>query len=408
MTDTNGSGGFITTRLSVMMFLQFFVWGAWFVTMGPLMNSLDMDPKIIGWAYSTAPIAAILSPFILGLLADRFINSERMLGILHVLGGAALFAAPAALQQGTAPFLAVVFLHTLFYMPTLGVSNTVAFHQIKNPERQFPIIRVWGTVGWIVANWVISKSKLDVDPQMFYVAGGAGVALGVYSFFLPRTPPPAKGKPFQIADALGFDALALLRSPPFLVFTVCSFLICIPLAAYYGFAGTYVGATGFKEIGSTMSYGQMSEILFMLAMPLFFARLGVKWMLLIGMLAWVLRYGLFAGAADDSVKWMVLGGIVLHGICYDFFFVTGQIYVDQKADPKIRGQAQGFLVLITQGLGMLVGQQVFSRLVAQNTTDGVVDWKTTWMIPCIFAGLISLAFFAFFHEKRHSDTPADA
>lgn len=400
--DGQRSGATIAALLSAMMFLQFFLWGAWYVTMGPYMNEAGMA-SAIKWAYTVGPIAAIASPFFLGMVADRFFATERVLGVMHLLGGTLLCLAPAAAARSPALFVVVVLAHMLCYMPTLGLTSSLAMHNMTNAERQFPLIRVFGTVGWIIANLVISSLHYDKSPNMFYVAGGSGLVLGAFSFMLPHTPPPARGKAFSIHDALGLDSLILLRSPSFLVFALCSFLICIPLSAYYAYAGQFVDAMGFEKIAGTMSIGQMSEIFFMLVMPLFFARLGVKWMLAVGMLAWVVRYGLFAGAATDHVRWMVLGGVALHGICYDFFFVTGQIYVDNKAGPRIRGQAQGFFVLITQGLGMLIGAQLIGRLVGHYTTTAdtvpTIDWKTVWMYPTGFALAILVVFVLFFRDR---------
>ncbi len=399
---------FVRTRLSVMMFLEFFLWGAWYVSMGPYLFANEMG-GVVGWAYSVGPIAAIVSPFFLGMIADRFFATERVLGVMQILGGVALCAAPMAAQQSADMFIVAILVHMLCYMPTLGLTNTLAFHNMTNAQKQFPLIRVWGTIGWIVANVVISQAGWDTSPNMFYLAGGAALLMGVFSFTLPHTPPPAKGQPFSARDALGLDALVLLKDRSFSIFVLCSFLICIPLAAYYALAGQYVGETGFEKIAQTMSFGQMSEIAFMLIMPLFFARLGVKWMLLVGMAAWVARYGLFAGAADEKIKWMVLSGVVLHGICYDFFFVTGQIYVDNASTAKIRGQAQGFLVLVTQGLGMFIGAQVIGRLVAMNTIGegelAVIDWKQVWIVPCIFAGVIMVVFFLFFRDPGRKNLP---
>ncbi len=391
---------FVRTRLSVMMFLEFFLWGAWYVSMGPYLFANGMD-GVVGWAYSVGPIAAIVSPFFLGMIADRFFATERVLGVMQILGGVALCAAPMAAQQSENMFIVAILLHMLCYMPTLGLTNTLAFHNMTNAQKQFPLIRVWGTIGWIVANVVISKLTWDRSPNMFYLAGGSALVMGLFSFTLPHTPPPAKGQAFSARDALGLDALVLLKDRSFAIFVICSFLLCIPLAAYYALAPQFVGVSGFEDnTTQTMSYGQMSEIAFMVVMPIFFARLGVKWMLAVGMAAWVLRYGLFASAADDQVRWMVLSGVLLHGICYDFFFVTGQIYVDNASTAKIRGQAQGFLVLITQGLGMFIGAQVIGKLVAMNTTElaGVktIDWKQVWIAPCAFAAGILVLFFLLF------------
>ncbi|MFG0259579.1 MAG: MFS transporter, partial [Phycisphaerales bacterium JB041] len=379
----------VLPRLGVMMFLQFFVWGAWYVSMTGFINASEMS-AVTGAAYTVAPIAAILSPFILGLLVDRLFPSERVLGVLHVLGGAALIAAPFAASPFTLPeapegagmfyslvladlpaykhpFVLLLLLHMLCYMPTLSLSTSLSFHNLTDPEKQFPLVRVLGTIGWIAGNVaILALPGKDSSAWQFYLAGGAGVLLGLYSFSLPHTPPPLKGKKPSVGEILGVDSLALLKRRSYFIFILCSFLLCIPLAGYYQQARNFAesaGAVVFDSATFTMSFGQMSEIIFMLVMPLFFARLGVKWMLLVGMLAWVVRYGLFYLAVDDSVMWMVLLGIILHGICYDFFFVTGMIYVDKAAPTTIRGQAQGFLVLVTQGLGLGIGAKVFFWLV---------------------------------------------
>ncbi len=366
--------GLIGLRLSVMMFLQFFVWGAWYVTTGQYMAKVGLGDWI-GWAYTVGPIAAIISPFFLGMVADRFFATERVLGVMHILGGIVIFCSPMVVPEGSAVsgeemsaagslFIGILLLHMLCYMPTLGLTNTLAFHNITNQEKQFPIIRVFGTIGWIVANLLVSYMLVaDEKALPLQIAGISAVVLGFYSFTLPHTPPPAAGTAVSVREVLGLDSLALMKSPSFSVFMISSMLICIPLAAYYSFAQVFVNHSGFHFTATAMSTGQMSEIFFMLVMPLFFARLGVKWMLFVGMLAWAVRYALFAMGAPTGVQWMVLGGILLHGICYDFFFVTGQIYVDKKAPVAIRGQAQGFLVLVTQGIGLGLGAQITQRIV---------------------------------------------
>lgn len=396
-------GGLVFTQLSVMMFLQFFVWGAWYVTMGPYMNANGMDGKI-ALAYTVGPIAAIISPFFLGMIADRFFSSERVLAAMHILGGAFLCLAPMAAQKSETLFIVAILAHMLCYMPTLGLTSSLAMHNMTNSEKQFPLIRVFGTIGWIIANLVISQLGYDTSANMFYLAGGAAVALGIFSFTLPHTPAPSKGKPFSINDALGLDSLVLLKRRSFAVFCVCSFLVCIPLSAYYAYAGTFVGEMGIEKIAQTMSFGQMSEIFFMLVMPFFFIRLGVKWMLAVGMLAWVVRYALFAGSANDQIAWMIISGIALHGICYDFFFVTGQIYVDNESGPKIRGQAQGFFVLLTQGLGMLIGAQLMGIIFAQQKNEaGLVNWQALWIYPAVFALVVLIIFVLLFkHTKKIS------
>ena len=436
MSDSNGKGGGALVALSSMMFLQFFVWGAWYVSMTGFINKSGMG-DVTGAAYTVGPIAAILSPLFLGLIADRFFASEKVLGVLHLVGGLALIAAPFfakpfsfdAPPEGAGlfyelvlrdlpafghPFIILLLIHMLCYMPTIGLTTSLSFHNLSNQEKQFPMVRVLGTIGWIVGNIAISLLPGKDESQMqFFLAGGAGLVLGVFSFFLPHTPPPAAGSKASIGQVLGLDSLSMLKKPSYAVFILCSFLICIPLAGYYQQGRNFVEATGSVVNNSatfTMSFGQMSEVFFMLVMPLCFARLGVKWMLLVGMLAWVARYGLFAGAWDDAgtqhVVWMVLAGVILHGICYDFFFVTGMIYADKAAPARIRGQAQGFLVLVTQGLGMLVGAKVIFWIVKGNSGPPM-DWQRIWLIPCIMAAAVLVVFFLFFrNDKPDANTEA--
>jgi nucleoside transporter len=416
------------TRLSVMMFLQFFVWGAWYVSMSGFINQAGMT-DLTGAAYAVGPLAAIIAPFFLGMIADRFFSTERVLSFLHLLGGAFLIAAPFAarpfqlapapsdaglfynlvlhdLPAYKEPFTLLLFAHMLCYMPTLGLTTSLSFSHLENQERDFPLVRVLGTIGWIVGNFaLIPLPGGDKSPWQFYLAGGAAILLSVYSLTLPHTPPPSKGKPTSFGQILGTDSFKLFRNPSYAVFILCSFLICIPLAGYYQQARTFVESAQLQISGSAtpiMSFGQLSEVVFMVLMPLFFARLGVKWMLLVGMAAWVARYGLFAAAAEDNIKWMVFLGVLLHGICYDFFFVTGMIYVDKKSTQDIRNQAQGFLVLVTQGLGLGLGSKLFFAWVTMNTKEGIADWYNIWLYPALFAAAVMVIFFLFFWDKGDS------
>jgi nucleoside transporter len=390
--------------LCVMMFLQFFVWGSWFVTAGTFVPAMGWDQSTTGWVYSAGPIAALISPLLLGLVIDRYFASQRVLALLHGLGGVVMLVLIPGAIEADRPvwFEWYVLAYMLCYMPTLALTNTVAFSHVADPRRQFPLVRVFGTLGWIAAVTLVSKGLgADTKPVMFLVAGASSVALALFSLLLPHTPPPAAGKPVGLGETLGLGALGLLREPAFAVFVLCSFLICIPLAGYYSY-GNQFAATVWPNPGYYLTFGQWAEVLFMLVMPLCFARLGVKWMLAIGMLAWVVRYGLFAAAAGSAppTASMVLGGILLHGICYDFFFVTGQIHVDQKARPEIRGQAQGFLVLVTQGLGMLIGAQVMTALVKGSTGADGARWETIWLWPCLGAAVILAAFLLLFRAPR--------
>jgi len=394
----------VNRRLAAMMFLEFFIWGAWYVTVGNYMTAIDLT-DVIYWAYTVSPIAAVVSPFFLGMVADRFFATERVLGVLHILGGLAMLAAPSLAYSGTL-FILVLLLHVLFYMPTLGLTNSLAFHHITDREKQFPVIRVFGTIGWIVANVIVSAVlHADATPLPLYIAGAAGILMGLYSFTLPHTPPPARGTRPTARSILGLDALEKLWSKPFFVFALSSLLISIPLSAYYAYAPVFVSAAGLESPAFKMSFGQMSEVAFMVAMPLFFARLGVKWMLVTGMGAWVLRYALFAAAAPTGAFWLIMLGILLHGICYDFFFVTGQIFVDQKSTDDIRGQAQGFLVLLTYGVGMLVGAQIsgwiFNRIVPDPAV--LANWQAFWILPAAFAFVVMIYFALRFENTRATD-----
>ena len=396
--------------LCAMMFLQFFVWGSWYVTAGTFVPAMQWPATTTGWVYSAGPLAAMITPLFLGLFADRFFASQRMLALLHALGGVTmLWLVPDAIDAKDAGgFETWVFVYMLCYMPTLGLSNTVAFAHIEHPQRQFPVARVFGTLGWIAAVTLVSKGLAgDTKPVMFRVAGISSLAMAALSWFLPHTPPPAAGKQVTVGEALGLGALELLRRPAFLVFLLCSFLTCIPLAGYYSFGNQFAQTVWPDAPGYYMAFGQWAEVGFMLVMPLCFRALGVKWMLAIGMLAWVVRYGLWSGGAGEHpIAWMALGGILLHGICYDFFFVTGQIYVDQQARQQIRGQAQSFLVLMTQGVGMYLGALFMTEVVIANTTKvvadkgqiDVVDWHTVWLLPCAGAGVILFAFVALFRS----------
>ncbi|MGE3310039.1 MAG: MFS transporter [Limisphaerales bacterium] len=359
----------IRLALSAMMFVQFFIWGSWYVTAPNYLATIGFKPEDFGWTYSVGPIAGMLSPFFVGMIADRFFPAQRVLGIMHLLGAGLMFYATLLMQKGTPSPGAInlaFFGHMLTYYPTLALTNTLALRNMKDAQKEFPLIRVFGTIGWIAAGLSLTWLGLERSIGMFHLTTGAGVVLGLFSFMLPHTPPTATG-PVSVRQILGLDALVLLKDKSYRTFMIASTLICIPLAFYYQITSRVVEMTGLP-IGQTMSYGQMSEIFFMVVMPFFFARLGVKWMLAVGMFAWVARYALFAIGAPAEIRWMIIGGVLLHGICYDFFFVTGQIFTDQFAPRTVRAQAQGMLVLFTLGLGMFIGAQVAGKIEAQHTT----------------------------------------
>ncbi len=468
-----------------MMFLQFFIWGAWYVTAPNYLGTIGFTGTDFGWTYSVGPIAGMLTPFFVGMVADRFFSAQRVLGVMHITGGLLMYVATFLMNSGATPAAInwIFFGYMLAYFPTIALANTIAMRNMEDSEKEFPAIRVLGTIGWITAGVVLSYLGWGTQINMFYLVAASSILLGVYSFFLPDTPPSPQ-KSVSVREVLGLDALVLLKNRSYLVFLISSLLICIPLAFYYQIASRVVEMSSFESfgfiqsikdllkmgdvIGATMSLGQVSEIVFMLVMPFFFKRLGVKWMLTIGMLAWVARYALFALGAPDQVRWMILVGIVLHGICYDFFFVTGQIYTDRVAPKRIRGQAQGLLVLFTLGIGMFIGAQIAGRVEAMHTPPAsvhisevfpekgaeiqaleatlanasddarraardelsgalaslrasvseeerhalrqaelkAIDWRPLWATPAIFAAVVMLIFMFLFKDNRREEPSA--
>lgn len=421
MTDTPATAA-PRLRLSVMMFLQFFIWGSFFVPLGGYLARLFPEENVIGHIYSTHNWAGLLAPLFVGLVADRFLNAERVNGVLHLMGAAILWQCSTVTGSSDALFFWML-AYFLCFMPTLALVNTITFQNVKSTQDDFPVIRLWGTIGWIVAGLVVSESvfglvDLPLIPGIenagatafpMQLAAVVSVIYGLYSFTLPAAPPGAKGQPFNVGKAFGLDALKLLRDPAFAVFAASSFLICIPLAFYYAMTYAFAEQVAFGEkTAGVMALGQVSEIVFMALVPFFFRKLGVKWMLIIGMLAWALRYGLFGMA--PSVGAMVVFGIVLHGICYDFFFVTGQLYTDKKAPKEIRASAQSLIALLTYGAGMLVGNKVLDLWANHidldpSTKAGWLEGaQAFWLMPASLAAIVAVAFAFAFREK---DTPAE-
>jgi nucleoside transporter len=392
----------IRIKLSVMMFLQYFIWGAWYVTMGTyLLQTLRFSGTESGLAYGTTALAAMVSPFFVGMVADRFFSTEKILATLHLVGALLLYW--VSTLQGFGSFYTVLLAYTLCFMPTLALTNSLSFHQMSDPKKQFPGVRVLGTAGWIVAGWTISWLAAEPLAQQFRLAAGASLALGLFSFALPHTPPARLGHAVSLRDVLGLDALQLMKNRSFTVFVLGSFLVCIPLQFYYAFTNPFLNELGRTSTASFQTLGQISEVGFMLVMPLFFIRLGVKNMLLVGMAAWMARYVLFAYGDNHAMVWMLYAGILLHGVCYDFFFVTGQIYVDTKASIHIRAAAQGFIAFVTLGVGMFIGSYLSGWIVDQYVTPGGHDWRAIWLIPAAMALGVLVLFAAFFSSREEAN-----
>jgi nucleoside transporter len=390
-------------QLSVMMFLEFFIWGGWFVTMGSFLGeNLKADGGQIGQAYSTQSWGAIFAPFVIGLIADRYFNAEKILGVLHLFGAVLMYM---IYQSGNfAEFYPYVLGYMLVYMPTLALVNSVSFNQMTDPAAEFSFIRLWGTVGWIVAGLFISFAttweETNALQNTFLMVAIASLVLGIFSFTLPKTPPKSTDKDVSLSKILGLEALGLLKDRNFLVFVVSSVLICIPLAFYYSQANLFLTEVGVENVAGKMTIGQISEVLFMLLLPLFFKKFGIKWTLVIGMLAWLIRYFLFAYGNAGELSFMLILGIALHGICYDFFFVSGQIYTDSKAGDNVKSAAQGLITLATYGLGMLIGFYVAGEITDAAVVDGGHDWQAVWTWPALFAGGVMLLFFLFFKNEK--------
>lgn len=393
----------LVPRLSLMMFLQFFIWGSWSVTLGLVMSQHNMS-LLIGDAFSAGPIASILSPFVLGMLVDRFFASQKVMAVMHLAGAAILWFVPQALvAQNGALLIGLLFGYTLCYMPTLALTNNIAFHSLSDKDKTFPVVRVFGTIGWIVAGIFIGVTGISDTTGIFTLAAIISVILALYSLTLPNTPAPAKGLPVKIRDLFCADAFALLKVRHFFVFSLCATLISVPLGTYYAYTASFLADAGVGDVSTAMSFGQMSEIFFMLVIPFLFRRLGVKYMLLIGMCAWFVRYAFFALGISEEGRFLLYLGILLHGVCYDFFFVVGFIYTDRIAGEKVKGQAQSMIVMFTYGIGMLLGSQIsgalYNRLVAGQTVPQA--WTLFWWIPAVAAAVIAVIFlFSFKYDDK--------
>lgn len=406
-----------TTRfkLSFMMFLEFFIWGAWFVTLGTFLgNNLKATGAETGAVFSTQSWGAIIAPFIVGLIADRYFNAERILGVLHIIGAVLMYQMYNATEISV--FYPYVLGYMILFMPTLALVNSVSFNQMKDPEKEFSNIRIWGTIGWIAAGLLISfffhwDSKEGTESGLlrntFLMAGIVSLVLGVFSFTLPKTPPKVTGEKITVSDVLGLDALKLLKDKNFLIFFISSILICIPLAFYYQNANPFLSDIGMDNPTGKMTIGQASEVIFLLFIPIFFKRFGFKMTILVGMLAWAVRYALFAYGNAGELSFMLILGIALHGVCYDFFFVSGQIYTNSKAGERFKSSAQGLITLATYGVGMLIGFAVAGKISdAYKSAEGVIDWKMVWIIPAGIAAVVFVLFALVFNDKSKAAVDA--
>jgi len=393
----------IRFQLSAMMLLQYFIWSSWYVSLGTyLANSLKADGMQIGAAYSMMAIATIISPFFIGIIADRFFASQKLMALLHLGGAIVLYF----ITQVTDPalFKWVLLIYALLYAPTLALSNSIAFRQLKDIEKSFVGIRVFGNIGWILAGVSIDKIfHLTPDTMgfIFIMASGASLLLAILSITLPDSPPKAKEVGASVSSIIGKESFVLFKSRSFLVFFIASILVCIPLSFYYNFGNLFLTEVGMTDVTSKMALGQVSEAFFLILIPFFLKRWGIKWMIVVGMIAWVMRFLLFRYGDADVNTWMLYGGILLHGVCYDFFFVTGQIYTDKMADKKYRNAAQGMITMATYGLGMWIGSLLSGYVAGQATINvNVHQWDVIWLIPAAITFLVLLFFGSLFKEAK--------
>ena len=393
----------ISVRLSFLMFFQFFIWGAWFVTMGTFLSQeFNSSGSELSLAYETQSIGAIIAPFIIGLIADKYFAAQKVLGTIHLFGAFLLYN--AGISENFSFFYPYILIYMLLYMPTLALANSVAFRQMKDPSKEFAPIRIFGSIGWIIAGLLIgyfSWESLNTLKNTFYMSSFISLILGVYSFTLPNTPPIIeKNKNKTMSEIIGLDALKLLNDKAYLVFFIASILICIPLAFYYQHANQFLNEIGMEAAAAKMTLGQISEVLFLSLLPFFIKRFGFKSTLIVGILAWGLRYLLFSLGADGINSWMLILGIILHGICYDFFFVSGQIYTNLKCKPEYKSSAQGLITLATYGLGMLIGFRIAGYLTDLYVITDGHDWEKIWIQPSIFSFVILILFIFTFRNEQ--------
>lgn len=396
----------LLVRLWLMVFLHYFIWGAWYSAMSTYLSKLGFEGSQIGLAYGTTAVGALVSPFIVGIVADRFFATQRILGVLHLVGAGLLYWVSTLKDFGS--FYPVLIAYTITYMAGHGLTNALTLHHSKNPAKEFPFVMWMASVGWIVAGLTVNWLKFADNAGMFQLASAAALVMGIYSLTLPHTPPKGANTPVSVGTLLGFDAIKLFRDRSFATFMICSFLICIPLSFYFTWTNQFMTEMNVSDPTAKMTLGQVSDVVFLLMLPFLLPRLKAKGILIIGMAAWAVRFSLFAlFHQQPTALWMLYTGILLHGMCYDFIFVMGRMYVDKRAGEDIRAAAQGLHAIFTLGAGMFVGSWL-SGIVAQKYTHGTLhDWQAIWLIPAAMGAVLVVVFALFFKDSttKEQTTP---
>jgi len=392
----------IRARLSAMMFLNYVIWGAWYVTLSTyLTNALHFTGTQAGSIFGTTALASMISPFFVGLIADRFLSTERVLSALHFIGAILLWRVASAQTFGAVYGLLLAY--CLCYFPTIALTNSLTLQHVKDAGRDFPLIRVFGTLGWIAIGVAVGSMGFEKSARPFLLAAGASVVMGLFSLMLPHTPPVARGEALSIRVVLGLDALVMLKDRSFFVFAIASILACVPLTFYFSFTNDYLNDVHFANAAGKMTLGQVSEVGMMLVMPFILRHMSVKRILMLGLAAWTVRYTLLAFGDAGRGAWMFYVAILVHGVCYDFFFMTGQLYTDQQAPAHLRSAAQGFLTFMTYGVGMYAGSLISGNALDFFTTgsgaDAVRNWKTFWLTSAAGAFAILLIVGVMFRSR---------
>ena len=411
--DSAPAQGPLKIKLSIFMFLQYFIWGSWYMSLGAYMtNVLKATGSEIGAAYGAFAIGSMISPFFIGLIADRYFASEKILGALGILGGAAIVLLPQT--HGFAAFYPLLILHCALFAPTLALGNSLSLHHLLDAKKDFPLVKTLSAVGWIAGGVTLSLLHGETTATQFYLAGGASVALGLFSLTLPHTPPKKIGKDVSVAEILGLDALGLLRKPAFAVFVVCMFLICIPIYFYFVNLGVYLTELNWPNFAARMTLAQVSDVIFLVLLGVMLKKLGYKKTILIGIVAWILRYTFLSrsiGMTGGAQSAMIFAAIIVHGVCYDFLFIAGQLYVDDEANERMRGAAQGFIAFILWGVGAFVGTMLAGRVMEAHKLAKPIgtiahDWKNIWMTPAYLAAGVLVVFLIFFRDPVKSEAPS--